>query len=288
MNNLLQTNNVNYIIASDTDSLYINMEFLVNKFFPNEQDKNRIINAINKICKEKINLVLNQSFKELADYINAYENKMDMKREVICDRALWTGKKYYALSVWDSEGVRFKEPKIKVKGMKGIKSSTPAKARKAFKKVMEVALTQDEAAVQKVVSDFEDEFFTMPPLEMALPSGISDVDKFMNENGDPVLRTPVHCRGAIMYNKALKKFGLEKKYSDIKNGFKIKYLYLKEPNPIESYVISFPDDTIPEELGIEKYIDKQKMYMNAFYKSVDDVMKVVNWETTKVSDGIFC
>ena len=127
LNNLLQTEGEDYVIASDTDSIYLNLEPLVTKFFGSKSgDKTKIVSILDKICQDKLEPFIEKSYQDLADYVSAYDQKMQMKRENIADRGIWTAKKRYILNVWNSEGVQYTEPKLKVMGIESVKSSTPA------------------------------------------------------------------------------------------------------------------------------------------------------------------
>ena len=134
LNKLLQTEAEDYVVASDTDSIYLNLGPLVSKFFANKSgNKAAIVSILDKICQEKLEPFIESSYQELATYVSAYDQKMQMKRENIADRGIWTAKKRYILNVWDSEGVRYEDPKLKVMGIESVKSSTPAPCRKMLK-----------------------------------------------------------------------------------------------------------------------------------------------------------
>ena len=123
------------------------MDTLVNKFFASKSsDKAAIVSLLNKICKEKLEPFIEKSYQELATYVSAYEQKMSMKRENIADRGIWTAKKRYILNVWDSEGVRYKEPKMKIMGLETARSSTPAYFRDKLYAAFQIIIgkTNDE------------------------------------------------------------------------------------------------------------------------------------------------
>ena len=135
LNKILKTEEVDYVIASDTDSIYLNMGPLVDKFLSHKSDdKTKVVELLDKICEDKLEPFIERSYKELADYVAAYDQKMIMKRENIAERGIWTAKKRYILNVWNSEGVQYSEPKLKMMGIEAVKSSTPAPCRTIIKK----------------------------------------------------------------------------------------------------------------------------------------------------------
>ena len=134
LNKILQTEEVDYVVASDTDSIYLNLGPLVTKFLSNKSDDTgKVVDLLDKICREQFEPFIESSYQELADYVSAYDQKMQMKRENIAERGIWTAKKRYILNVWDSEGVRYDDPKLKMMGIEAVKSSTPAPCRKMIK-----------------------------------------------------------------------------------------------------------------------------------------------------------
>ena len=88
-----------------------------------------LLGSLTRCVKLNLKPFIESSYQELADYVGAYDQKMFMKRENIADRGIWTAKKRYILNVWDSEGVRYEEPKLKMMGIEAVKSSTPAPCR---------------------------------------------------------------------------------------------------------------------------------------------------------------
>ena len=159
LNKLLSTENEDYVIASDTDSIYLNLGPLVGKFLSAKSgDKTAIVELLDKICQEKLEPFIQSSYEELAKYVAAYDQKMIMKRENIADRGIWTAKKRYILNVWDSEGVRYKEPKLKMMGIEAVKSSTPAPCRSAIKQALTIMMTKTEEDLISFIDRFKDEF----------------------------------------------------------------------------------------------------------------------------------
>ena len=264
LNKILQTEEVDYVIASDTDSIYLNMGPLVDKFFSNKSgDKAEIVSILDKICEDKLEPFIEQSYQNLADYVSAYEQKMFMKRENIADRGIWTAKKRYILNVWDSEGVRYEEPKLKMMGIEAVKSSTPAPCRKMIKDALKLMMNGTEEDVIDFIDKSRKEFKSLPPEDISFPRTVSDVKKYYSYTTIYMKGTPIHCRGALLFNHYVNKKKLTNKYSLIQNGEKIKFCYLKKPNIIQENVISFIQD-FPKELDLEKYVDYDLQFEKSF------------------------
>ena len=276
MNKFLKSDK-DYVIAIDTDSVYINMGPLVEAVQPKDPVK-----FLDKACKEKFEPLIAQAYDELFEHMNCFEKRMEMGREVIADRGIWTAKKRYILNVHNNEGVQYAEPKLKIMGIEAIKSSTPEVVRNKFKEAFKVIMTQDEAAVQKFVSDFEREFSSLPPEQVSFPRSVSNITKW--KDGSALFKSgcPIHVRGAILYNHFLKQKELEKNYEKIQNGEKVKFCYLKMPNPFKQNVVSFPQ-YLPREFGLGDYIDYDKQFEKTFKEPLKPIVEAVGWNLEKVA-----
>lgn len=279
LNKLLKSNK-DYIIAVDTDSVYINLSDLVQSLFKTETDKTKIINGLDKFCSSVLTPYINKSFEELSLYMNAYAQKMEMKREVIADRGIWTAKKRYCLNVYDSEGVRYHEPKLKIMGIEVQRSSTPKICRDALKKCIKICLSGNEESLQEYIEEFKDKFYNADPSDIAFPRGVNGINTYKDELVLFKKGTPIHVKGAILYNNALNKFNISKKYEKIIDGDKIKYLYLKQPNTLGDKVISFIKD-IPKEFKIESYVDRDLQFEKAFLDPLENILLSVKWNWKK-------
>ena len=272
MNTLLDTLGVDYVIAIDTDSLYVNMKGIVDKFNPKNP-----VDFLNKICAEHFEDILTKAYAALAAKMNAYENRMEMAREVIADKAVWIAKKRYFMQVHDNEGVRYAEPKLKVMGVEAVKSSTPQVCRDKFKAIFNVILNKGEQATQHFVADFKREFKGLQPEDVSFPRGVSDIDKWHDRKDIYKKACPIHVRGALLYNHHLAKMGAQNKYETVKNGEKIKFCYLKTPNPIRENVISYSLN-LPKELDLHRFIDYDKMYEKSFVEPVRNILDEIGWD----------
>jgi DNA polymerase elongation subunit (family B) len=281
LNKVLKTEGVDYVIAMDTDSIYLNMGPFVDAVFKGREATTReIVDFLDKVAKMELEKYIESSYQELADYLNAYENKMVMKRENIAERGIWTGKKRYILRVWDSEGVRYEKPKLKMMGIEAIKTSTPAPCRKFIKDAIDIIMTKDEDDVIDFIENARKEFKSLEPEEIAFPRGVSEINKWVSKTTMYNKGVPFHVRGAILYNHYTKKAGLDKKYPPIQSGEKIKFLYLKVPNPIQENVMAFIQD-FPKELGLEKYIDYDTQFNKSFVEPMKIILDSIGWSVEK-------
>lgn len=281
MNNLLKTDK-DYVIASDTDSIYLRLGELVNKFIPNEKDPNKVIAIMDKICEEKLQPYINQSYQELADYVHAFKQKMRMKREGLSDKGIWTAKKRYILNVYNNEGVQYAEPHIKVMGLEMVKSSTPSVIRDKMFDTIKILINGTEEDVQKFISDFKSEFKSLPPEEVSFPRGCNGLSKYSDSSSIYKGGTPLHVKGAILYNHYLKQYNIDKKYPSIQEGEKIKYTYLKQPNHFKDTVISYPG-RLPVEFNLHKYVNYELQFEKAYLDPINLILDCIGWKSEKVN-----
>tara|TARA_A200000159_G_scaffold59186_2_gene54708 strand:- start:1597 stop:4104 length:2508 start_codon:yes stop_codon:yes gene_type:complete len=268
LNKVLGTDQ-DYVIAIDTDSVYVNFDPFVQKMNPKNP-----LEFLNKACAEHFEPMFQKSMEDLHQRMNSFDNRMAMDREVIADRGVWTAKKRYILNVLDSEGVRFEEPKLKMMGIEAIKSSTPQVVRSAFKDCFKIVMSGTEEELQSYVSEFRDRFCALPPEETSFPRGVTKLEK--KDKG-----TPIHVRGAIKYNDYLVKQNLTNKYESIKNGEKIKFTYLRMPNPVAENVISYPQ-VLPKEFDLHKYVDFDKQFEKTFLEPLKLILDPIGWTSEKV------
>jgi DNA polymerase elongation subunit (family B) len=281
LNKLLKTENVDYVIASDTDSIYLNMGPVVETVFKGrEKTTESIVSFLDKVASMELEKYIEGSYQELADYVNAYDQKMQMKRENIADRGIWTAKKRYILNVWDSEGVRYEEPKLKMMGIEAVKSSTPAPCRKMIKDALKLMMSGTEDEVIEFIENARKEFKNLPPEQISFPRSASDVQKYSSSSMIYEKGTPIHVRGALLFNHYIKQNKLTNKYSLIQNGEKIKFVYLKKPNSIHENIISFIQE-FPKELNLDRYIDYDLQFEKAFLEPLKIILDAIGWSVEK-------
>jgi len=283
MNKVLKTKDVDYVIASDTDSIYLNMGPLVECVYKGrEKTTESIVSFLDKVASMELEKYIESSYQELAEYVNAYDQKMQMKRENIADRGIWTAKKRYILNVWDSEGVRYEQPKLKIMGIEAVKSSTPAPCRKMIKDALKLMMSGTEDDVIEFIDKCRRDFKELSPESIAFPRTASDVEKYKASSTIYAKATPIHVRGALLFNHYIKKENLTNKYSLIQNGEKIKFCYLKKPNLIHENVISFIQE-FPKELRLNKYIDYDLQFEKAFLEPLKTILDSIGWSIEKTS-----
>ena len=283
LNKLLKTEDHDYVIASDTDSIYICLDLLVRHVFDVQSvSAERVVDFLDAACKDRIEPFIDKSYQELADYVGAYEQKMFMKRENIANKGIWTAKKRYILNVWDSEGVRYEKPKLKIMGLEAVKSSTPAACRVAIKECMQVIMNKEEEDAQAFIAKFKDEFSSLPIEDISFPRGCNGINKWSNPATIYSKGTPIHVRGALLYNFYNKKNKLTHKYPLIQDGEKIKFVYLKTPNKINENVISYLA-TFPKEFGLDKQVDYDLQFSKSFLDPIKVIMDTIGWQAEKVA-----
>lgn len=281
MNSILKTNK-DYVIGIDTDSVFVCMEDLIDKFCPDQSDTRKIIRIMDQISEEKIVPEMNKGFDEIFNYLNCFKPRMVIKRESLANIGIWIVKKKYVMNVYNNEGVEYTEPKLKIRGIEIVRSSTPAICREAIRKGVKVIFEDGEDSIRTYIKEFKKEFINSNPNDIAFPRGVNDLDKWV-VNGDPKSGMPIHVRGAYNYNTQIDKLGLNKKFTKIGDGEKIKFLYLKSPNPIHSHVIGFPS-LFPKEFHLEDYIDYETQFEKAFLSPIKIIMDAINWEIEKKVD----
>ena len=283
INQLLNTENVDYVVASDTDSIYVTFDRLVHQVFTDTDDATKttkIITFLDKISKDKIEPFINRSYEALHSYVNSYAQKMQMGREVIADKGIWTAKKRYILNVYDSEGVKYKEPKLKIMGIESVRSSTPEWCRNKIKDLIRIIINTDEETVMQSIADYREAFNNLSFDQLAFPRSVRGVEKYSSTKSIYSKGTPIHVRGVLLYNYLLKKHKLTKKYQSIREGEKIKFAYLKEPNTLRENVISVSTH-LPKEFELEKYIDYDLQFDKAFLQPIKNILDVIGWKTEK-------
>ena len=292
MNKILNTENKDYVIASDTDSIYLRLGDLVDKVYGAggiiSMPKQKVIEFMDRVCEDKLQPFIDKSYAELANYVHAYDQKMQMKREALADRGVWTAKKRYILNVYNNEGVQYNEPQMKIMGLEMIKSSTPSAIREKMTESVKIMMTGTENQVQKFIADFKEDFKKLPAEEISFPRGLNGLGTYSHPVTLYSKGTPIHVRGAIIYNHNLSLLGLEKKYPKIQEGEKIKFTYLKMPNHFKEDVISYPS-RLPKEFNLSEYIDHEMQFNKAFLEPISVILKCMGWSAEKTNslEGFF-
>ncbi len=279
LNKLFKTEGEDYVIACDTDSMYIRLERLVKSVFGEDQsDNEKIVKFLDDVCEKKIQPFIDKTFDNLATYMKVMDQKMVMKREAIANKGIWTGKKHYILNVYNNEGVQYAEPKLKIQGIEAVRSSTPAACRKNIKTALSVIMNKTEKDIIEFIKTFRSEFRTLSFEEVAFPRGVRDLKKYTDKSSIYRKGTPIHVKGSLIYNQMLAEQKIQNKYPFIIDGDKIKFSYLQRPNPTRDTVISCPGAP-PKELGIEQYIDYDMQFDKAFLEPIRSILDAIGWKT---------
>lgn len=282
LNKTIGTTGVDFVIAADTDSVYLCLDKLVQKTLPNADHK-KVVKFLDKACKEILDPFIETKYQELAQLMNAYSQKMHMKRESISNKGIWTAKKRYMLNVYMGEdNVLLDKPEMKIMGIETTKSSTPQVVREGLTKAIEIIMNGTETDLRKFVEEFQTSFNNLPPEAIAFPRGCNGVTEYSDSSRIYRKSTPIHVRGSLLYNHHLKTHKLTKKYELIKDGEKIKYVYLKEPNPIGEDVISFIN-TLPKELDLHRFIDYTSQFEKSFVEPLKIILDKINWKIKEQS-----
>ena len=283
LNKLLKSEDKDYVIAVDTDSLYITLDGLVEQVFGSNPDTKKVIDFLDKVCEEKLTPFLDNGYQELADYTNAYDQKMVMARECIADKGIWVAKKRYILHVHDLEGVRYNEPNLKMMGIEAVRSSTPTSCRENIKNALNIIMTKDNKALNDFVRQFRIKFRELPFEDIAFPRTVNKLSQYVDNTTLYRKGTPIHVKGAIVYNNYLVEQKKDKTYMAVKDGDKGKFCHLKLPNPVRVPVMTTPG-TLPREFGLEKYIDFDTQYEKAFIEPLIGIVEKIGW-TIQLEDA---
>jgi DNA polymerase elongation subunit (family B) len=276
LNGVLGTNE-DYVIAQDTDSCYLNMGPLVDRVCPNKTP-DEITDFLDIVFEEKINVVIQKAYQDLAEYVNATRSRLSMKRESIAERGIWVGKKNYVLNVLDKEGIRYKEPELEMKGVQAIKSSTPSACRTKLLEAIKLIISGTEEDVIKLIDDFREEYYTLPLQDIAFPRSLRGMNKYSCDLKIHKKGSPVQVKAGLLWNHTIKKLGLDSKYEQVGDGDKIKYLYLRVPNPIRDKVIGTPGP-IPKEFRIQECVDYPALFQKGFLAPLEKILHATGWKS---------
>lgn len=275
MNRILKTKGIDYVIAADTDSIYVNMGSVVNSI--KGDDKLHIVQSLDKFCEEMVQPYIDKCYVELARNMSAYKQKMKMKRETIADKGIWKAKKMYILNAWNVEGVQYNEPKLKIQGIEAVRSSTPYACRENIKEALKIIMNGDEKKLIEFIDNFKAEFMKLPFEDVAFPRSVKGLEKYIDSSSIYTKATPIHVKGALIFNHLLKTHKI-KEVQPITNGDKIKFAYLKTPNVIQQSVIATPD-IIPKEFDLERFIDREQQFEKSFLDPLKAITGIIGWNT---------
>ena len=287
LNTVCGTTDFDFSFYSDTDSCYVTLDPLVKKYYA-ELPKDKIIDIIDTICKTKIQEVLDEVCQDIAQYTNAFQQKITFKREAIADKGLWVSKKRYALNVYDNEGVRYATPKLKVMGLEIVRSSTPSAIRDALKDAVKICLDGKESTLHSFIQEMRTKFFTLSPEDIAFPRSVNGLEKYAHATEIYTKGTPMHVRASLLYNKMIVEKQITQKYEKIEEGNKIKFLYLNERNPLRQNCMAFMSK-LPKEFELHRFVDYDMMFQKTFIEPLQSIIEGLNWTTEPQSslDSLF-
>jgi DNA polymerase elongation subunit (family B) len=278
-NGILKTDE-DFVIFMDTDSVGVTMEKIVEKVCPQEYTREQKINFLLKMVEKKIQPKVDDFCQQLKEYVNSYKDAISYKLEKICSSGVFVAKKRYALNVYSNEGVVYSEPKIKVTGLEIVKSSSPYLVRTSLKHCIKLILDEEKETLIEYVNNFKQQFYKSSIEEIAFPRGVNGLSKYTDSTMLYKKGTPIHVRGSIIFNSILTQKKLDYNYELIKEGDKIKFCYLKLPNPTKENVLSFPEK-LPKELDLNKFVDYDLMWEKAFLEPLKSLTEIIGWELEK-------
>jgi DNA polymerase elongation subunit (family B) len=274
-------NNIDVVIASDTDSLYIDLSGIVDKVGVQNTE---LIDFLDTCSKKAIQPVLEKAMEALGSKLNCVERRLSFKREAIASTGIFIAKKRNALCLHDQEGVRFAEPKIKVTGLEIVRSSTPKIVRDKLKVAVKLILMGNNEELIDFVQGFKTAFMSESIEKIAFPRGVSGVSIYADPDTIYKKSTPIATKAALLHNHQIKKLKLDGKYAELKEGDKIKYVYLKVPNPFgkggRDSSIGFLNKP-PKEFDLEKYADYETQFEKTFMEPLLNITNSIGWKATK-------
>lgn len=278
---LPEGNGKNIVKAADTDSVFLHLGRYVDDDLTDEKAM-KVVNKLNNLACKKANDIA----EDITDQFDL-ENYIKFDKEYVARYVSYLTKKRYVYSKIDTENFGDEDNfDISAKGFEIVKSSTPYQVREYLKDVCRTILkTQNESDVHDKIKEIYDDFLELDPVEIAFPTSVNGIQKYTSESGGCKKGTPIHVRGAIVWNNLLEKNDIED-YEPIVEGGKMRYVYLKQNHITTSHVIGFGDVGLPSSLGLDRYVDYDKMFQKTFMKPMDPFFEILGWDrpNLKVKD----
>ena len=270
----------------DTDSNYFHAEPLLKHLYPNfpELPEDEQDNLLEKTALKYQDLITEYYDTLAIEAFNIQSHRLEMKTECTIRSGFFSGKRRYAQYITKKEGMKVKD--IEVKGLDFMKSNFPPLFKKFFNSILNKILfgaTRDKIDLE--ILEFKNSLNDLPLEQLGKPTGVKDIKKYVERppgagNIFTVLKTgaPVNVKAAVRYNDFLKFKGLDKKYSQIVQGDKIKWVYLKD-NPYKIDTMGFLDFDFPEEVRtfVETYIDRDKAFDSILKNKLETFYQDLSW-----------
>jgi len=276
----------NFCTYVDTDSNYFHAEPLLKHLYPNfdEMDEKEKDNILEKMALKYQDLITEYYDTLAKEAFNIPEHRLEMKTECTIRSGFFSGKRRYAQYITKKEGMEVED--IDVKGLDFMKSNFPPLFRDFFNSILNKILfgaTRNE--IDKEILEFKDSLKDLPIELLGKPTGVKDINSYIsrppgagNIFTEFKLKAPVNVKAAVRYNDFLKFKGLDKQHSQIVQGDKIKWVYLKD-NPYKIDTMAFLDFDFPEEIRtfIEKYIDRDMAFDSIMKKKLESFYHDLDW-----------
>lgn len=271
----------NYYCYSDTDSLYFTLQPISHVLYDPTDDNNTKADKIDDFIKTEIDPVIEENNKEFCDFVNALDSTVvKAEREVIADSAVFVAKKRYFMRVLDNEGVRYETPKIKRMGIEIVRSSTPSFSKKYLDDSINIILDKNNKDLLEWVKETKQLFTKQKLSEIAKTSSVSNLnynlDKVQYDQNGRKISIPINSRAALVTNRYIEQNNLSNQFQPISPNDKIKILYMKTPNPLNSNVMAFIDNRFAE--MFRQYVDFDENWDKFFLAALEIMTNPLNYD----------
>tara|TARA_B100001093_G_C26852649_1_gene1025828 strand:- start:2182 stop:4710 length:2529 start_codon:yes stop_codon:yes gene_type:complete len=280
-NDELGTDNIDYCIYTDTDSVFFSAKPIIEKRYPNidHDDKVAMTEAILPVAEE-VQEFINRMYDLYATRIhNVSTHRFDIKQELISKAGIWIAKKRYAQWVINQEG--HPVDKLDVKGIDVVRSNFPTAMRKFLADVLQSILeNKTQHTLDEMVLDFKEDMKSMDIGDIAKSTGVKDIEKhiFKDEGIIELSKgAPAHVKAAAAYNNMLRRTN-NTQLGEIRSGDKIKWVYLRN-NKFGLGAIAFKNYDDPDEIleFIKKYINYEMIFTRELHNKLEAFYSAMKW-----------
>ena len=284
LNKYLKVTDKDYIITSDTDSLFIQVKDVLISKGVDLTDKAACIEAtleiateLQKVANKFINRVARENFNIRGDHY------FELKQEVVIERGYFAGKRRYAMYIVNKEGVTVDE--MVMMGLDLMKSNMTPMYRKFGEELLQqIMFGTDKKEIDKRILDFKKYVKDLPIEDIAKPTGVKQVASYIERKpgigeifSTLKLKCPINTKAAVWYNDLLRFKKLDKKYPCFREGDKMKYIQLKD-NPFRIDVIGLTGND-PEFINefIDKYADREQGFESSLMNKLVGIYEDLGW-----------